>query len=309
MTKKVKKSNPKVVPIDNPALRTKIGKRAGVVGIGCNLMLASAKLAIGLLSGSVCVTADAVNNFSDAASSVVTLVGFKLAERPADSHHPYGHARYEYISGLAVAVMILFIGLELLKNSINKIITPVVIQFSVVSGIVLGISVLVKLWVYFYYRKNGKCIGSTILMASATDSRNDVVMTSAVLTASVIESSTGLPIDGYMGTAVAFFILWSGWKLVKEGVSVLIGEGLAPELEQEIIDVVNSFALVTNAHDLMVHDYGPGQRYATIHVEVDKEENPMRWHALFDEIEYLCAEKYRIRLVIHAEPVVRRKEE
>lgn len=309
MAKKLKSSNHNTVQNDDPALRGKIGKRAGLVGIGCNLLLAVGKLAVGLLSGSVSVTADALNNFSDASGSVVTWIGFKLAERPADSHHPYGHARYEYISGLAVAVMILLIGLKLLKSSVTRMIYPDAVQLSVVSGLVLTISIFVKLWIYFYFRRNGKYIGSTALMASAADSRNDVIMTSAVLIAAVVETITGLPIDGYMGSAVAVFVIFSGFRLAKDGVSVLIGEGISPELEREIIDFINSFDAVMNAHDLMVHDYGPGQRFATIHVEVDKEENPLHWHGLLDEIERACVEKFRIQLVIHAEPVICREEE
>lgn len=272
-------------------------------------MLAAGKFAVGILSGFMSVTADALNNFSDAASSVVTLVGFKLAERPADSNHPYGHARYEYVSTLAVSVMILLIGLELMKSSVVKIIKPVDVYFSWISILVLTISILVKLWIYFYYRRNGKRIGSTALLASAADSRNDVLVTSAVLLASVVETYTGLPVDGYMGAAIALFILWSGCTLAKEGVSVLVGEGITAELEQEILDFVDSFSIVMNAHDLMVHDYGPGQRYASIHVEVDKEENPMFWHEQFDRIESACLEKFRIHLVIHAEPVDCKDEE
>ena len=309
MGKKVKKSIHNIPLINDPILRRKIGKRAGLVGIVSNLMLAAGKFAAGMLSGSMSVTADALNNFSDASSSVVTLVGFKLAERPADSHHPYGHARYEYISTLAVSVMILLIGLELMKSSVAKIIHPVDIYFSWVSVLVLVGSILVKLWIYFYYRRNGKRIGSTALLASAADSRNDVLVTSAVLLASAIEAYTGLPVDGYMGAAVALFILWSGCMLAKEGVSVLVGEGITAELEQEILDFVNSFSIVMNAHDLMVHDYGPGQRYATIHVEVDREENPLFWHAQFDRIETACLEKFHIHLVIHAEPIVREDRE
>lgn len=307
MVKKVKSNQNK--PIDDPVLRAKIGKRAGLVGIGCNLLLAAGKLAVGLISGSMSVTADALNNFSDAASSVVTLVGFKLAERPADRHHPYGHARYEYISGLAVAVMILLIGLELLKSSAMKIIEPAATQFSWVGAVVLMASILVKLWTHFYYKRNGRRIGSAALMASAADSRNDVLMTGAVLEAALIEMFTDLPVDGYMGAAVAIFILCSGYKIAKDAISVLIGEGITSELEQEVIAFVNSYDTIMNAHDLMVHDYGPGQRFATIHVEVDKEEDPLRWHELFDEIENACLEKFRIHLVIHAEPIVCDNEE
>jgi cation diffusion facilitator family transporter len=290
-------------------VREQYGKLSGGVGIVTNLLLCLMKIIVGLLFKSIAIVADGVNNLSDAGNAVITLVGFRLAAKPADKDHPFGHARYEYISGLAVAVMILLIGLELLKSSVTRIIYPASVQLSVVSGLVLTISIFAKLWIYFYFRRNGKRIGSTTLMASAADSRNDVIMTSAVLTAAVVETSTGLPIDGYMGSAVAVFVICSGFRLAKDGVSLLIGEGITPELEREIIDFINSFDAVMNAHDLLVHDYGPGQRYATIHVEVDKEENPLHWHGLLDEIERACVEKYRIQLVIHAEPVVCRKEE
>lgn len=289
---------------EDPKTRAAIGRLSGTVGILCNLLLAALKLAVGILSGSVSVTADALNNFSDAVSSVVTLIGFRLAERPADSEHPYGHARYEYLSGLAVAALIIVIGFELAKTAVEKIIHPVMVAVSLPMAIVLVGSVLVKLWMSCFNYKLGKHIGSAALRATAADSRNDVIATSAVLLAAVLEYVTKLPLDGYMGLGVAIFILYSGVTLAKDTISPLLGEQVSPELRKQIVTLVESNPYVLGYHDLMVHDYGPGQRFASLHVEMDEKENPILCHEIIDDIERECLEQHNIHLVIHYDPVV-----
>lgn len=285
-------------------IRARIGKLSGAVGIICNCLLAAGKLIVGHMTSSMSITADGLNNLSDGASSVVTLLGFKLAEKPADRKHPYGHARIEYIAGLTVAVMILFIGLELGKSSVQKFINPEPIEFSFTAVWVLCASILVKLFMMLFNLKMGRRINSNALLATAADSRNDVMTTSAVLAASIVEHLYDVRIDGVMGIAVSLFILYSGVKLAGETMSPLLGEGANPELQKQITDYINGCPMVLGCHDLMVHDYGPGRRYASIHVEIDKNEDPMACHARIDRMERECLKNYGTHLVIHYDPVV-----
>lgn len=285
-------------------IRARIGKLSGAVGIICNCLLAAGKLIVGHMTSSMSITADGLNNLSDGASSVVTLLGFKLAEKPADRKHPYGHARIEYIAGLTVAVMILFIGLELGKSSVEKLIDPEPIEFSFTAVWVLCASILVKLFMMLFNLKMGRRINSNTLLATAADSRNDVMTTSAVLAASIVEHFYDVRIDGVMGIAVSLFILYSGIKLAGETMSPLLGEGANPELQKQITDYINGCPMVLGCHDLMVHDYGPGRRYASIHVEIDKNEDPMACHARIDRMERECLKNYGTHLVIHYDPVV-----
>ena len=285
-------------------IRARIGKLSGAVGIICNCLLAAGKLIVGHMTSSMSITADGLNNLSDGASSIVTLLGFKLAEKPADRKHPYGHARIEYIAGLTVAVMILFIGLELGKSSVQKFINPAPIEFSFTAVWVLCASILVKLFMMLFNLKMGRRINSNTLLATAADSRNDVMTTSAVLAASIVEHFYDVRIDGVMGIAVSLFILYSGIKLAGETMSPLLGEGANPELQKQITDYINGCPMVLGCHDLMVHDYGPGRRYASIHVEIDKNEDPMACHARIDRMERECLKNYGTHLVIHYDPVV-----
>ena len=285
-------------------IRARIGKLSGAVGIICNCLLAAGKLIVGHMTSSMSITADGLNNLSDGASSIVTLLGFKLAEKPADRKHPYGPARIEYIAGLTVAVMILFIGLELGKSSVEKLIDPAPIEFSFTAVWVLFASILVKLFMMLFNLKMGRRINSNALLATAADSRNDVMTTSAVLAASIVEHFYDVRIDGVMGIAVSLFILYSGIKLAGETMSPLLGEGANPELQKQITDYINGCPMVLGCHDLMVHDYGPGRRYASIHVEIDKNEDPMACHARIDRMERECLKNYGTHLVIHYDPVV-----
>ena len=287
-----------------PKVRSDIGKLSGTVGILCNILLCAFKLVVGIISGAVSITADAMNNLSDATSAVVTLIGFKLAEKPADADHPYGHARYEYLSGLAVAGLIVVIGFELAKSSVEKILHPAEVVFSVPVCIVLVLSVLLKLWMCLFNRRLGKMVNSTALLATATDSRNDAISTTAVLLAGILGTVFGWRIDGWMGLAVALFILYSGAMLAKETISPLLGENASPELRQQIAELVGSVPEVLGYHDLMVHDYGPGQRFASMHVEMDQSADPLTCHELIDNLERACQQQLKVNLIIHYDPVV-----
>ena len=289
---------------EDPKVRAAIGILSGIVGIVCNVLLCGGKLAVGIATGSVSITADAMNNLSDATSSVVTMLGFRLAERPADNDHPYGHARYEYLSGLAVSALILIIGVELAKSSLDKVLHPADVIINWVTAAVLIGSILVKLWMSLFNTKLGKTIHSATLAATAADSRNDVITTSAVLLAALIEHFTAFRADGWMGLAVSCFILYSGVGLAKDTISPLLGENADPELREKIVDNIRACPKVLGFHDLMVHDYGPGQRFASIHVEMDRREDPMECHEIIDDLERECLKSHGVHLVIHYDPIV-----
>ena len=285
-------------------VRSAVGALSGAVGILCNLLLFGFKLLAGTITGSLAITADAMNNLSDASGSIVTLAGFRLAGKPADDRHPYGHARLEYLSGLGVAVLILFIGFELAKSSVIKIFRPEPVEFSVTAVVVLVVSIGVKLWMSLFNRKLGNMIGSAALLAASADSRNDCISTGAVLLSAVIGAVTKVQLDGWMGLAVAVFILYSGFGMARDTISPLLGERTDPQLRQDIADYIQSQPKVLGYHDLMVHDYGPGQRFASLHVEMDKDEDPLLCHELIDDMERECLRNYNVHLVIHYDPVV-----
>ena len=286
-------------------IRARIGKLSGAVGIICNCLLAAGKLIVGHMTSSMSITADGLNNLSDGASSIVTLLGFKLAEKPADRKHPYGHARIEYIAGLTVAVMILFIGLELGKSSVEKLIDPEPIEFSFTAVWVLFASILVKLFMMLFNLKMGRRINSNALLATAADSRNDVISTAAVLAAAVISRVSGVQVDGWAGLVVALFILWSGVGIAKDTIDPLLGRAPDEQLVHTIANEIRGYdARVLGIHDLMVHDYGPGRRFASVHVELDAREDVLAAHELIDSIERDVKKKLRIELVIHYDPIV-----
>lgn len=293
----------------DPAVRARVGKRSGILGIFANVLLFAGKLVIGTVSGSVSITADAMNNLSDATSSIVTIVGFRLAERPADENHPYGHARFEYLSGLAVAAMIVVIGFELAKTSFDKILHPEPVVFSGALVAVLLLSIGVKLILAAVNGSLGRAIDSTALLATAADSRNDCIATGAVLLSAVFAHLTSINVDGYAGLAVALFILYSGANTAKETISPLLGEAADPELQRTIVAALRSNDKVLGYHDLMVHDYGPGQRFASVHVEMDMREDVLTCHTIIDDIERQVLNSHGIHLVIHYDPVVTDDEE
>ena len=289
----------------DPKVRAAYGNLACWVGVACNLLLCLGKLTVGTLFGSIAIMADALNNLSDASSNVVSLIGFRLAAKAPDAEHPYGHARYEYLAGLVVSVTILAIGLSLLKESALKVLHPTPVAFSWLSIGVLAASILVKLWLSGFNRAVGKKINSETLMATAADSRNDVLTTGAVLLSTILCSLTGYGIvDGIMGVGVAAFILWSGWGLVMDTLSPLLGESPSPELVEHIERTVMSYPGVLGMHDLMVHDYGPGHQFASLHVEFPAETDPLTAHDVIDNIENDFLKKDRLQVTIHYDPIV-----
>ena len=300
----LKKLMPEGQETDSDTVRSAVGAFSGGVGIAANLVLFLGKLLAGMLSGSVSIVADALNNLSDASGSILTLLGFRLAGKPADAHHPFGHARFEYLSGLAVSVMILVMGLELGKSAVQKIITPMPVDFSMLTAVILMASVAVKLWLWRLNTRLGKQIRSGTLLAAGLDSRNDCISTAAVLAAGLLEHFWDLRVDGIMGLGVAVFILYSGWKLAKETVSPLLGESADPVLRQKIVEYVCSRPKVMGYHDLMIHDYGPGRQYASLHVEMDYREDPLLCHEIIDRMEWECEKNLGVRMVIHYDPVI-----
>lgn len=289
---------------DDPAVRMRYGQFAGIVGIICNVVLCLGKGAIGLVSGSVSIVADAVNNLSDAASNIVSLLGFKLASRPADPEHPYGHGRYEYLAGLVVAALVLAIGINLAWSSVQKIIAPSPTEFSGALVAVLVLSIAVKLWMAAFNRSIGRRIHSDTLEATAVDSRNDVISTAAVLACACISRATGVDLDGWAGLAVGAFICWSGVGLLRDTVSPLLGQAPSPELVEHIHDKILSYPGVLGTHDLMVHDYGPGRQFASAHVEMAAEADPLESHDLIDNIEQDFKMEDGLIVTLHYDPIV-----
>lgn len=289
----------------NRAVRTAYGNLACVVSVVCNLLLFVGKTAVGTLAGSVSITADGMNNLSDASSNIVSLVGFKLGSRPADSEHPYGHARYEYLAGLAVSVMILVIGVELLKESFGKVLHPTEVQFGWLTVVVLIASILVKLWMSVLNKKIGRTIQSETLMATAADARNDVITTTTVLVASVLTFVTGFDrLDGIMGLGVAAFILYSGVQLVRDTIDPILGAAPDPELVEHIEQKALSYPGVLGVHDLMIHDYGPGNRLVSFHIEMDAKGDVMQSHDVIDTIEKDLLVQDGMIATIHYDPIV-----
>ncbi len=289
---------------DDTATRTAYGNLSSIVGIVCNVILFILKLIAGTLSGSVSIVADAVNNLSDASSSVVNLIGFKLASKPADDEHPYGHGRYEYLAALTVAVLVMIIGYETLMSGIGKIIEPTAVDLSLLTIIILILSMLFKLWLMLFFTKAGKKIKSTALIATAKDSRNDVISTAAVLTAAVISRYAGFELDGYMGVLVALFILYSGFGLIKEAISPLLGNPPDSDFTEAVKSEILSHDGVLGIHDMMIHDYGPGRRFASAHVEMSAEAPVMDSHDMIDNIERELYEKFNLMTSIHFDPIV-----
>ncbi len=291
--------------VKNPAVRTAYGNFASLVGVVCNLILVLGKLAVGSLFGSIAIVADGLNNLSDASSSLVSLAGFRLAAKAPDEKHPYGHARYEYLAGLVVSAMIMAIGLSLLKDSALKVFQPEPVGFSLLSVGVLVFSICLKFWMSRFNRTVGQAIQSETLIATAADSRNDVITTTAVLASTLLCKVTGLDIiDGLVGVGVAGFILFSGWGLVMNTLSPLLGESPDPELVERIEQKVLSYPGVLGVHDLMVHDYGPGQQFASLHIEFPAEADPLDAHDLIDNIERDVRREEKILLTIHYDPIV-----
>ncbi len=286
------------------ALRQAYGQLCGAVGIGLNLLLFAGKLFAGTISGSIAITADAFNNLSDAGSSLVTLLGFRLAGRKPDPEHPFGHGRMEYISGLAVAGLILLMGVELGKSSLKKILSPEEIVSSPLVLAILAVSVAVKLYMFYYNRSIGKKIKSAAMSATATDSLSDAVSTTAVLIATLVGQLTGLNIDGWVGLLVALFILFSAYKAAKETLSPLLGQTPDPEFVERIEQIVLSYPEVLNVHDLIVHDYGPGRMMISLHAEVSADGDLLQLHDVIDNAEHRLKKELGCMAVIHMDPII-----
>ena len=286
------------------AVRRAYGTLCGAVGIGLNVLLFIGKFFAGQLSGSIAVTADAFNNLSDAGSSAVTLLGFRLAGKKPDPDHPFGHGRIEYIYGLIVAGLILLMGVELAKSSFDKILHPEEVTFSALALVILAVSVAVKLYMWHYNRRIGGKIRSAAMEATASDSLSDAAATSAVLLAMLIGRWTGLAVDGYVGMVVALFILFSAYKAAKETLSPLLGQAPDPELVQHIRDIVEEHDTVVGIHDLVVHDYGPGRQMVSLHAEVPASGDILQLHDVIDNIERELHEKLHVQAVIHMDPIV-----
>lgn len=295
--------------IESTEVRTRYGMLASVVGIFCNVLLFSVKLAIGLILSSLAVTADAFNNLSDAASSIISFVGVKMAGKPADAEHPFGHGRIEYIAALIVSFLVIEVGFTFFKSSISKIMHPEEITFDPVPFIILILSILVKLWMAFFNNKLGKRIDSKVMLATAADSLGDVITTSATVISIVICHFTSINVDAIAGLIVSGIVVWSGVSIAKDTLEPLIGQRVPSELYQKITDMVESYEGIVGAHDLIVHNYGPNRSMATIHAEVPNDVSIEASHEIIDRIERDAKKELNILLVIHMDPVEMRDEE
>lgn len=284
-------------------VRYAYGRLAGAAGLGANLLLFVLKLLAGAVSGSLAIMADAFNNLSDAGSSIVTLVGFKLSSAPPDKEHPFGHGRMEYLSAMAVAVLIMIAGFELATSAVDKILHPTPTEISWLPVAILAASIGVKLWMALFYRRIGRIIDSETLKAACADSRNDVICTGVVLISSVVCWITGVAIDGYVGTAVALFVIWSGFSIIREAVSPLLGQAPDPQMVEDIKQTVLAHEGIVGIHDLMIHSYGPGRCVISLHAEVPCREDLMRSHDRIDCIEKELMQKYDAIACIHMDPV------
>lgn len=289
---------------EDTAVRERCGMISGGIGIALNLLLCIGKFIAGVISGSISVTADAFNNLTDAASSVVTLIGFRLAGQKPDEDHPFGHGRAEYLAGLIVSMLILLVGFELGKSSVEKIIHPETVSFSLLSAVILIVSVCIKLWMCFFNRALAKKIGSTALAATATDSLSDAIATAVVLVGLIVGHFTGFHIDGWLGIVVTVFILRAGLGAVKDTLDPLLGQAPDPALVKEVQDTVLSHDEIVGIHDLIIHDYGPGRRMLSLHAEIPADADIMAAHDVIDHIERELKEKYAVEAVLHMDPIV-----
>jgi len=288
---------------EEQAVRTSYGILSSIVGMICNLILFGIKMMVGILINSISVMADAFNNLSDAASSVISFIGVKLAERPADKEHPFGHGRFEYIAALAVAFLVLQVGVSLFQSSFSKVLKPEEVIFNPYLVGILCVSILVKVWMMLFNRKLGKRINSTVMKATAADSLGDVMVTSATIVSAIIAGLTGLKIDGYMGLVVSIIVMLAGFRIAKDTLEPLLGQAIDHEVYQRITNMVESYEGIVGSHDLIIHSYGPTHRMATIHAEVPSDINFEKAHETIDRIERDVLEKLDIFLVIHMDPL------
>ena len=290
------------------SVRTAYGYLCGAVGIALNILLFAGKLAAGAISGSVAVTADAFNNLSDAGSSVISLIGFRLASQKPDPHHPFGHGRFEYIASLIISIIIILMGFELGKSSFEKILSPEAVEYSALTFAVLGVSVAVKLYMFFYNRAIGRKIDSETMRATAMDSISDAVSTGAVLLSAVISAFTNLSLDGWMGLIVAAFIMITGCKTAKETIDLLLGAPPCPEFVRQVEQMVLAHDDIIGVHDMIVHNYGPGRTFVSLHAEVPADGDIVAIHDSIDNAEHEIAKALGCLVTIHMDPIDVRNE-
>lgn len=286
-------------PLEDSFVRTRLGKTAGSVGILLNLLLAISKALIGYLSGSISIVADSINNLTDTFSSIVSVLGISLSAKASDEEHPYGHGRGEYLATLVVAAVILFVGFTLVKSSVESILDPKPVEFSLVSLLVVGLSILVKFWMFTFYKTVGNKINSSPLKAASLDSLNDVLVTSVVVLSFIFSNFTSLPIDGIAGIFVSLFILKNGYDIIRDMISELLGQNPDPKLIEDITEIFKTYPEIVDTHDLYIHSYGPNRQYASIDAVVKNDSNIVRLHEVFTEIEHEVMDKYGFILTIH----------
>jgi cation diffusion facilitator family transporter len=289
---------------ERPDVRERYGELSGIVGVSINLLLCAAKLCVGILSGAISVIADAIHNLSDAGSSIVTLLGFKLAAKPADPEHPFGHGRIEYISGLIISAAILFVGIELFRTSLDKILHPEELAVTEGTILILVLSIFFQLWLGRFNQHIGRSIGSAAIEAAAADSLNDCVATAVVILSLIVHYVAGVNIDGIAGMLVAGFILHSGWCAARDTLQPLLGQAPKPEFVKELEEAVLSEDKICGVHDLIVHDYGPGRVFVSLHAEIPSTMNIMKAHELMDKLEVMLHVKFHIEVTVHMDPVV-----
>ena len=289
--------------VENPTVRASYGSASGVLGIIGNAFLFAIKLVAAILSGSVAVVADAVNNLTDFMTSIITLVGFKLSGKSADKEHPFGHARFEYVTALLVACVIFFIGIEMGRSALDKIFNPTPTNFSLITCIILGVSILIKICLSIIFKGLGKDVDSDAIKAMSADNRNDAISTTVVLICAIIAICSGVQLDGYLGLAVSVLVIISAIMLIKDTINPLLGEKPDGELLEKIKGEILSHDGVLDIHELVVHSYGPTQFFATVHIEVDSRVDVMISHELADEIERDCIKNLNVNLVCHLDPI------
>lgn len=294
---------------EDPSVRKGYGVFSGIIGLILNIVLSLSKIITGTVFNSISVTADGINNMSDAGSSIVTLIGFKMSGKPADRDHPFGHARIEYLTGFILGIAILFVGVELIRSSANKIMDPQPATYSTIMFVILALSIAVKFWLSRFYAKIAEIISSSTIKAASADSANDVLATSAVLIGALISKFAGIEVDGWMGIGVALFVLWSGIQILKSILGPILGQMPDPELVESIEKKILSYDGILNIHDLVIHNYGPAVYFATVHAEVHANESFLKSHDIIDCIERDCARDLNINLVIHMDPIITDDEE
>lgn len=288
----------------DPKVRQACGSFVAIIGIAVNILLAGIKLVAGVLSGAISITADAVNNISDAGSQVVSLITFRISGKPADREHPFGYARIEYVASMIVSFLILFVSITLFSESVKQIITPEETNYSIIVMVILAISVLAKLWLFFFGRSAGKKLNSDVIRASATDSLSDACATFAVLVSAIIGRLSGFAIDGYMGVIVAVFIFVAGIKVLNETKNSILGSAPEPEVVDGIRNIALEYEDVLGIHDMVVHNYGPGNTICSFHAEVDGKADVFKTHDCIDNIERRLYSELGIRATIHMDPIV-----